>query len=219
MLSLEEVKARKTFCSSSGKWVRPCMWCYLDFPFEHGKRYCSQQCKLAGAKHKSSIHAKKREESIEKEAEKESKSTQKTCTCCKKTKPVSEFYRKGIYQKTKKPRYRSHCKSCCSLKAATKWTDNHEFRESRKNVGYKYSLRKNYGITEADYMEMYLKQDGVCAICKKSSKLKSSRLAVDHCHKTGKVRGLLCGQCNAGMGFLQDDIELLCRAIEYLKES
>lgn len=215
MLSLEQAVLRRVWPTGGGTWQQPCMWCELNFPVINNRRYCSQNCKKSALKHKSKIHACQKEEELAQKAENE----EKVCTCCKKTKPVSDFYKIGVYKKTKKPRYRSHCKSCCSLKAASKWSDNPEFRETRKNVSYKHNLQKNYGITEATYMEMYLKQKGVCAICEKRSELKSGRLAVDHCHETSKVRGLLCRKCNSGLGLLGDNIQLLSRAIEYLVEN
>ena len=60
-------------------------------------------------------------------------------------------------------------------------------------------------------------QDGKCAIC--SNPQENRRLAVDHCHKTGKVRGLLCQGCNTGIGGLKDDTERIKKAIDYLKKS
>jgi hypothetical protein len=86
-------------------------------------------------------------------------------------------------------------------------------------------LKKNFqsrillsGITLSfeEYLVMVSRQKGVCAICKKINK-NGRALAIDHCHKTGKVRGLLCGKCNIGIGLLDDDIKLLQKATKYLK--
>lgn len=74
-----------------------------------------------------------------------------------------------------------------------------------------------YGITSKDYDRMSEKQGGVCAICKKPEKSKNGRLCVDHCHLTGKVRGLLCGNCNTGIGKLGEDIAVLEAAIRYIR--
>jgi hypothetical protein len=142
---------------------------------------------------------------------------EKKCTCCKIIKPVTDFYPKGVYKKTGKIRYGSHCKKCHSLKASVRWSEDDLFRNRQKNRGYKYSLMKNYGLTEASYLELYKKQNNCCAICKNKSKTKTGKLFVDHCHDTGNVRGLLCRQCNTGIGFLGDDIERLANAIMYLK--
>jgi hypothetical protein len=101
-------------------------------------------------------------------------------------------------------------------------------REDRKRNPDKYKdkdLKKKYGIGLKEYKGMLFKQDGVCCICKlKESALnprtkKARDLAVDHCHDTGKVRGLLCAQCNTGLGLLKDDISLLNKAIVYLSSN
>lgn len=83
----------------------------------------------------------------------------------------------------------------------------------------KYQLRVWYNITPENYTELLLKQNGVCAICGKPETTiaygKVQVLSVDHDHKTGKVRGLLCVGCNQGLGRLgEDNLE---RAISYLK--
>lgn len=76
-------------------------------------------------------------------------------------------------------------------------------------------LRRHYKITGADYDAMHAAQGGVCAICGQPSK--TGKLAIDHCHSTGRVRGLLCISCNRGIGYLGDDPERAFRASEYLK--
>lgn len=77
-------------------------------------------------------------------------------------------------------------------------------------------LRTRFNITLEDYNIMYENQNGCCAICNKHSIDEKQALAVDHCHDTGKVRGLLCKQCNMGIGSLKDSTELLKKAITYL---
>ena len=74
---------------------------------------------------------------------------------------------------------------------------------------------KDHGVnfTVEEYRDLFEKQSGLCAICKKSSKI---NLAVDHCHETGRVRGLLCTRCNLGLGCFSDDPEQLKIAISYL---
>ena len=76
-------------------------------------------------------------------------------------------------------------------------------------------LRKRYGITNEDFSLLLTKQNGVCAICKRTDGTKKY-LSVDHCHTTGKVRGLLCSGCNKGIGLLNDSCALLESAKEYL---
>jgi len=66
---------------------------------------------------------------------------------------------------------------------------------------------------------MLAQQDGKCAICGTKSTGKRKSFHVDHCHKTGVVRGLLCGNCNSGIGNLRDDVELLKKSIQYLERN
>lgn len=77
-------------------------------------------------------------------------------------------------------------------------------------------LRRTYGITLEQYNQMLEDQDGVCAICGKPDEVEGRRMAVDHNHDTGEVRGLLCGTCNRGLGNFQDNIEMLEKAKDYL---
>lgn len=81
-----------------------------------------------------------------------------------------------------------------------------------KKIQNRIRLKSRYGITLEDYEEMYKKQKGKCAICG----IKKDKLNIDHCHNTRKVRGLLCGSCNRGLGLLKDNIEFLNNAIKYL---
>lgn len=73
---------------------------------------------------------------------------------------------------------------------------------------------RNYGIDVADYDRMLEEQGGGCYICGKKPEKRA--LDIDHDHKTGKVRGLLCSNHNRGIGLLEDDISLLAKAIQYL---
>ncbi len=84
--------------------------------------------------------------------------------------------------------------------------------DKAKATDWKNHLRK-YGITPEVYETMLIEQRGVCAIC---GGVDSRKLAVDHCHSTGRVRGLLCGTCNRGLGNFRDSTELLERAKGYL---
>lgn len=78
-------------------------------------------------------------------------------------------------------------------------------------------LKKSYGITLEEWGVMFEKQNGRCAICGISSQEFWHSLCVDHDHKTGRVRGLLCRRCNAALGNLQDDVSVLQKAIVYLQ--
>ena len=79
---------------------------------------------------------------------------------------------------------------------------------------------KKYGLTPFDYRVLETKQCGVCAICfqEEQNTHQFARLSVDHCHNTKKVRGLLCSHCNTGLGKFKHSINILEKAITYLKE-
>lgn len=84
------------------------------------------------------------------------------------------------------------------------------------------SLRVKFGITSADYDELLHKQGGGCAVCgtkydKQNATGGVRRLAVDHCHKTGVVRGLLCSNCNQAAGKLKDNVELIIKLALYIQ--
>lgn len=97
-----------------------------------------------------------------------------------------------------------------------------EKREKDPDYEHSQSLHKQYKIRSADYYEILEKQNGGCGICGRQEKSiahtsnKVRRLTVDHCHKTGKIRGILCSRCNRGLGFFMDSIENLNAAIKYL---
>ena len=74
-------------------------------------------------------------------------------------------------------------------------------------------LKKKYGITKKVYADMFNAQNGECGIC---GRRQDRMLAVDHCHKTGMVRGLLCARCNMGLGSFGDSSIALITAIKYL---
>jgi hypothetical protein len=91
-----------------------------------------------------------------------------------------------------------------------------KYQKNRYNrMEYSKRLWLRYGLTKERYEEMLQNQNELCAICLLKP---TEKLHVDHDHKTGEVRGLLCGKCNRGIGLFNDDIELLSKSIEYLKK-
>jgi Autographiviridae endonuclease VII len=141
----------------------------------------------------------------------------KRCSKCKKVKSISEFYNAGIKKYPR--RLRSDCKTCVKeikrsyeskYKARQWYKDNPEKIRNKK-------FKTKYKFTLEEYKILLKKQNGLCAICKKPEKESAKgKLAVDHCHKTGKIRGLLCFNCNVGIGNLRDSPILLEKALEYL---
>jgi hypothetical protein len=98
-----------------------------------------------------------------------------------------------------------------------------KFRRNNRPKIADYKLKVRYGISLEDYNGLFKKQNGKCAICKNeetalhSTTRQKQKLAVDHCHKTGKVRELLCQDCNRGIAKFREDPIRLQNAIEYLK--
>lgn len=94
----------------------------------------------------------------------------------------------------------------------------------RKDLVRNNRLKKNFGISLKEYEEMYINQKGLCKICENPEKAKQPNseairmLCVDHCHRTGKIRGLLCTNCNILLGQSKDNTQILLNAIKYLKQ-
>jgi hypothetical protein len=104
--------------------------------------------------------------------------------------------------------YRKECGLELSTKAKRQWDSGKLWAAFIKN---------KFGITPEDYDRLLEAQGGVCAICKRyPPHRRIKRLCVDHDHKTGRIRGLLCSRCNSGIGMLQDDEASLSGAIAYL---
>ena len=134
----------------------------------------------------------------------------KKCTCCGEEKPLSAFYR----SKSKKSGYKSHCKSCVS-------DQRKDYYKSPE--GYKKKIEKSWRdkgmvFTIEEYGTLLENQNYGCGICGAKSNRNGSRLCVDHCHTTGKIRGLLCHECNTSLGKFNDDVSLLAKAITYLEK-
>jgi hypothetical protein len=90
-----------------------------------------------------------------------------------------------------------------------------EYRKRQPERVRNTTLKKHFGIDLNDYNVMLSAQGGVCAICRCEQKGKT-HLCVDHCHRTGTIRGLLCHNCNRAIGLLKDDHDVIVRAARYL---
>jgi len=88
-----------------------------------------------------------------------------------------------------------------------------------KDKRKEYDLFRNYRLTSQEYLQMLADQDFSCAICECNITGTDKVLCVDHDHKTGQIRGLLCGSCNRALGMFKDSINNLSNAIKYLKRS
>jgi hypothetical protein len=129
----------------------------------------------------------------------------KKCSKCKSLKPLNDF------NNAKKGKYGVHhyCKVCLK-----------DYKKNRYNYikSKLYRIKSKYKISELELNEMFIIQDKSCKICKNKfdSISEHKGLYIDHCHKNGKVRGLLCKSCNSLLGYAYDDIKILESAILYL---
>lgn len=129
------------------------------------------------------------------------------CRQCGETKPYSEYY-----WEQDKGRYKYRCRTCVGEKGRAYW------RGAGSAMQRERQLAAKYGLTVAEFDAMLAAQGGGCAICSSAVNPDTNSLAVDHCHSTGKVRGILCGLCNKAIGLLRDDPLLLERAVIYLRK-
>ena len=111
-----------------------------------------------------------------------------------------------------------YCKACCSSKRKMDWKNN---KDHIREVNRRSHIKTKYGLSYEEYQSLILKQDGKCAICgtKEGTRRSAKSLAIDHCHDTGQIRGLLCQPCNTVLGMFKDDIDLFNKAIKYLQSS
>lgn len=128
----------------------------------------------------------------------------KRCSRCGENKPQDAFYR----SKGKRDGLHNQCKACQTVTAKTYYdAKGHATQRA-------WWLHKKYGITEEARSRLLEWSNGGCSIC--GARPEDSKLDVDHDHKTGKVRGILCRSCNLALGMLKDDKRLLHIAIAYL---
>ena len=120
----------------------------------------------------------------------------KTCKDCNKVLPVDCFQ---LIKKGKRQWFSSYCKECISVRSLDSY------------------LKRSYGVSFKEKDRMIQEQDNKCGLCNKDfSSKKDTHL--DHCHSSGKVRMVLCGSCNVGLGYFKDNPELLRKAALYLEE-
>lgn len=139
----------------------------------------------------------------------------KRCSKCKRWKKVSQF---GT-ESRRPDGLRCYCKKC-GVEADRKagWTKKYRKGKSYRATIRPRMLRARFGLTVEMYDAMLAAQDYKCAICRTTKPdNRYGKFFVDHCHKTKKVRGLLCHKCNRGLGSLGDTVEGIMRAVAYLE--
>ena len=130
--------------------------------------------------------------------------TTKVCSKCHEEKDASEFNKRLIA----KDGLGFWCKDCVG---------DHNNSPAARSSQLKWQLKKRFDINVETYDIMFDKQEGRCAICSRRQDELKQRLTVDHNHVTGKIRGLLCFDCNTSLGHFREDITLLEKAIVYLQ--
>ena len=130
---------------------------------------------------------------------------QRECRVCSERKCLSEFSRQPCGRQGR----HSCCKAC---------TAKRRQGQSHKDWTRNWYLRRDFGISLDNYKQVLSAQGGVCILCGGRNK-SGWDLAVDHCHASGKIRGLLCSSCNTGLGMFKDSPDLCERAAEYLRRS
>ena len=125
----------------------------------------------------------------------------KSCPMCDEVKPVAKFHK----NKSTADGLCTYCKQCSSQYEKDRW-------HKRKPVAQERYFRQTYNLTPNQIEQMLEDQGGVCAICGEEPK----RRVVDHCHDSGRVRGILCDTCNRCLGLLKDNVDVLMSAAAYL---
>jgi hypothetical protein len=133
------------------------------------------------------------------------------CSKCKEIKLESEFYK----NKTMPNGIHYWCKVCHLKWQKDKYDTNSLFRQNKRKHWREWNLKKNYGLTPQSYDLILRKQRGLCAICQTPAVEFNQRLCVDHNHKTGQIRGLLCDNCNKNLGVIENH-EFRLKAEDYL---
>jgi hypothetical protein len=130
------------------------------------------------------------------------------CKKCKIEQPITNYYKTT----DRKSKHKTVCKDCIKAVPLTE-----ERKEKMRVYGREYHLQASYGLSKEEYNKQLVLQNHKCALCGMDEKeVVKEKLYVDHCHKTGNNRELLCHHCNAGLGLFRDSIFNLTKAIAYL---
>lgn len=107
------------------------------------------------------------------------------------------------------------CAKCGKILPESEFSNKSYCRTCYRDYWWQYK----YGISPEQYLELFDNQKGKCAICGRGLNEGETYFNVDHDHSTGEIRGLLCSQCNRGLGAFKDNVKLLEKAVKYLKEN
>jgi hypothetical protein len=195
-----------TYITPSG--VRQCRACR---PYQRSKT----GVKGLGQFHAQKTHCKNGHEYTEENTLRTANGTRRCRTCRNAS---SRRYKAGLSDAVVNLEdMRSTCRNGHELNPETilVWSKILVCPECNAAVKFRHRLRR-YGLTEEQYYSMLAQQEGRCAICESAFEDLQKTPHIDHDHDTGQVRGLLCGKCNSGIGYLQDDLGLVRAAASYL---
>lgn len=144
----------------------------------------------------------------------------KKCSKCKTTKPLNDFNK----AKKNKDGLNSWCRACnnaysrewARLNKERHLANYRNWRNNNLEQANDLDRLRSYGLPKGRYKQILEIQNGCCAICKTNTPAPKKTFCVDHCHKTGRVRGLLCHRCNTLLGHAKDNIQTLKNAITFL---
>lgn len=149
----------------------------------------------------------------------------KVCPNCNRELDTSFFYTDRRWKGAWGLGFLTPCKECTKERSRSRYAKNPRAILD-KNKDYKkrypekrktWDLRRTYSLTLENWNKMFDEQNGVCAICERACTTRK-RLAVDHDHETGQIRGLLCNRCNISLGGFKDSLTLLQKAVKYLQQ-
>ncbi len=132
-----------------------------------------------------------------------------TCTSCKCTKPVDAFYKRNNRPSGRQTH--SECKDCLKARASKRYHSDPERVLDMQQC-------RLYGITMDELAAMRKEANGICQACERPGEGNYKRLVIDHDHKTGKVRGLICQKCNTVLGLVNDNINTLENLAQFITE-
>jgi len=132
----------------------------------------------------------------------------KACCKCRQFFDASNFYKNKTYEDN----LTGACKECIKQQTS-------KYYHSNPRIAKNSELKRKFGITLDQYNQMLVDQEYKCACCGTLNPQGKGIFHVDHCHKTGVIRGLLCHLCNTGIGKLGDDLPGLLKAVRYLEKS
>lgn len=201
--------------------------CFMDRPSWLAKGWKSRVCKECEKSRQEQIKQQRIEELKTLEGSEEFINVIRTCVTCGEGKHLVDFPKNKLCTYGRSNTCRACTNKACRKHVAKKKKDNPDF-VARRYLSQEKQRAKRYGLTVEELHELHRQADGVCQICgnkpNKDGRPKdrgnsANILNIDHCHTTGKVRGLLCSRCNITLGVLEEDPELMRKMAEYIEEN